>query len=47
LKTFFGVGMVGVPQLASDEEFFTWHTTVPDTLSNLMLVAVDPDMYQQ
>lgn len=39
LQTLLDVGLVRVPELASDEDFFTGHTAVPDTLADLIFVA--------
>jgi hypothetical protein len=39
LETFCDIGLVGVPQLAGDENVFTRNTTIIDTLADFMLVS--------
>jgi hypothetical protein len=44
LKAFFRIGMMGIPQLAGDEDFFSWHTAISDALSNFVFVPVDSSL---
>jgi hypothetical protein len=44
LKAFLRIGMMGVPQLAGDEDLFTWHIAIPDALSDLVFVPVDSSL---
>ena len=39
LKTFGDIGLVGVPQLAGDENFFTRDAAVLDALADFMFVS--------
>jgi hypothetical protein len=41
LKAFLRIGMMGIPQLAGDEDLFTRHIAVLDALSDLVFVPVD------
>jgi hypothetical protein len=44
LKTFLRIGMMCIPQLAGDEDLFTWHTAISDALSNFVFVPVDSSL---
>jgi hypothetical protein len=35
---------MGIPQLAGDEDFFSWHTAISDALSNFVFVPVDSSL---
>lgn len=39
LQPFFHVGMVCVPKLAGEEDFFAWHPAVLDPLTDFVLIA--------
>jgi hypothetical protein len=44
LKAFLRIGMMGVPQLASDKDFPTWYTAISDAVSNFVFVPVDSSL---
>jgi hypothetical protein len=44
LKAFLRIGMMGVPQLASDKDFLTWYTAISDAVSNFVFVPVDSSL---